>query len=259
MSKPTRSKGQKMRIKDKIAIVTGSGQGIGRGIALALAKEGAKIVGTDVTDKIFDVIKEVQNLGSQGLAIKADVSSAGQVGEMVKKSIEQLGRIDILVNNAGIFPFKPLIEMTEADWDKVLDVNLKGVFNCTRAVVPHMINQKSGKIINIASIVGVVVGFAALTHYSASKGGMVGFTKSVALELAPFGINVNAIAPGSIETPGARMDVNAESVKQFLQAIPLKRIGQPDDIANAVLFLASDESSYITGQCLVVDGGYTIQ
>ena len=248
-----------MKLKDKVAIVTGSGQGIGRGIVLALAKEGAKIVVTDVTDKIFDVIKEIQNLGSQGLAIKADVSSAGQVGEMVKKSIEKLGRIDILVNNAGIFPFKPLIELTEADWDKVLNVNLKGVFNCTRAVAPHMINQKSGKIINIASIVGVVVGFAALTHYSASKGGMVGFTKSVALELAPFGINVNAIAPGSIETPGARMDMTAESVKQFLQAIPLKRIGQPDDIANAVLFLASDESSYITGQCLVVDGGYTLQ
>ena len=122
-----------------------------------------------------------------------------------------------------------------------------------------MINQKSGKIVNIASIAGVVIGFTALAHYSASKGGIVGFTRSAALELAPFGINVNAIAPGSIETPGAGMDMNAESVKQFLQAIPLKRIGQPEDIANAVLFLASDESSYITGQCLVVDGGYTIQ
>ena len=248
-----------MRLKDQVAIVTGSGQGIGRGIALALAKEGAKIVVTDVTDKIFEVIKEIQNLGSQALAIKADVSSTTQVGEMVKKSIEKFGRIDILVNNAGIYPFKPLIEMTEADWDKVLNVNLKGVFNCTRSTIPHMMNQKSGKIINIASIAGAVIGFSALTHYSASKGGIVGFTRSTALELAPFGINVNAIAPGSIETPGAKMDMNAESTKQFLQAIPLRRIGQPEDIANAVIFLASDESSYITGQCLVVDGGYTIQ
>ena len=248
-----------MRIKDKVAIVTGSGQGIGRGIALALAKEGAKIVVTDITDRIYDAVQEITNLGVQALAMKTDVSSAEQTGEMVKITVEKFGRIDILVNNAGIFPFKPLVEMTESDWDKVLNVNLKGVYNCTRAVAPHMINQKSGKIINIASIAGVVVGFAALTHYSASKGGIVGFTKSVALELAPFGINVNTIAPGSIETPGARMDMNDESVKQFLQAIPLKRIGQPEDVANAVLFLASDESSYITGQCLVVDGGYTIQ
>ena len=248
-----------MKLKDKVAIVTGSGQGIGRGIALALAKEGAKIVVTDITDRIYDAVKEIMNLGIQALAMKTDVSSAEQTGEMVKKTVEKFGRIDILVNNAGIYPFKPLVEMTESDWDKVLNVNLKGVFNCTRAVAPHMINQKSGKIINIASIAGVVVGFAALTHYSASKGGIVGFTKSVALELAPFGINVNTIAPGSIETPSARMDMNDESVKQFLQTIPLKRIGQPEDVANAVLFLASDESSYITGQCLVVDGGYTIQ
>ena len=248
-----------MKLKDKVAIVTGSGQGIGRGIALALAKEGAKIVVIDITDRIYDVVKEIMNLGTQALAMKTDVSSAEQTGEMVKITVEKFGRIDILVNNAGIFPFKPLVEMTESDWDKVLNVNLKGVFNCTRAVAPHMINQKSGKIINIASIAGVVVGFAALTHYSASKGGIIGFTKSVALELAPFGINVNTIAPGSIETPGARMDMNDKSVKQFLQAIPLKRIGQPEDVANAVLFLASDESSYITGQCLVVDGGYTIQ
>ena len=248
-----------MRFKDKVAIVTGSGQGIGRGIALALAKEGAKIVVTDITDRIYDVVKEMRTLGIHALAMKADVSSATQVEEMVKNSIEKFGRIDILVNNAGIFPLKPLIEMTEADWDQVLNVNLKGVFNCTKSTIPHMMNRKSGKIINIASIAGVVIGFSALSHYSASKGGIVGFTRSTALEFAPFGINVNAIAPGSIETPGTKMDMNAESTKQFLQAIPLKRMGQPEDIANAVIFLASDESSYITGQCLVVDGGYTIQ
>lgn len=248
-----------MRLKDKVAIVTGSGQGIGRGIALALAREGAKIAVSDVTDMIYDVAKEVTSLGSEALTLKADVSSSTQTEEMVKRTVEKFGRLDILVNNAGIYPFKPLLEMTEADWDKVLNINLKGVFNCTKAAASQMVNQKSGKIVNIASIAGVVVGFTSLTHYSASKGGIMGFTRSSALELAPYGINVNAIAPGSIETPGTKMDMNAESTKQFLQMIPLKRIGQPEDIANAVLFLVSEESSYITGQCIVIDGGYTIQ
>lgn len=248
-----------LRLEGKVVLVTSSGQGIGRGIALALAKEGARVVVSDITDRMHDVVKEILDLGSSAFAVKADVSSAEQVREMIKKSIEQFSRIDILVNNAGIFPFKPLVEMTESDWDKVLNVNLKGVFNCTQAVAPQMITQKSGKIINIASIAGAVIGYTHLAHYSAAKAGVIGFTRATALELAPYGINVNTIAPGAIETPGAKIDMDVESTKQLIQAIPLKRIGQPEDIANTVIFLASDESSYITGQCLVVDGGYTVQ
>jgi len=247
-------------LRGKVAVVTGSGQGIGRGIALALAREGAKVVVSDVTDKIYEVAKEIESVDSQALAIKADVSSPPQVEKMVEETIGKFGRIDILVNNAGIYPNKPLVGITESDWDKVLDVNLKGVFNCTRATASWMMKQKSGKIVNISSIAGTVVGFVGLAHYSASKSGIAGFTKAVALELASFGINVNAVAPGSIETPGARAAGGSqEALEQFIQTIPLKRIGQTEDVANAVLFLVSDESSYVTGHCLVVDGGYTLQ
>lgn len=250
----------RMKLKNKVAIVTGAGQGIGREIALTLAKEGAKVVVTDITDKIYDVVKKIESSGSQVLAIKVDVSKRKQTEEMAKKTLQKFGRIDILVNNAGIFPFKSLLEMKEEDWDHVLDVNLKGVFNCTKAVLPTMTKQKYGKIVNITSIAGTRVGFLNLAHYSASKGGILGFTKSVALELAQYNINVNTIAPGAIDTPGARTGMGSkEAREQFAKTIPAKRIGEPIDIANLVVFLASDESSYITGECIVVDGGFTIQ
>lgn len=247
-----------MRLKDKVAIVTGAGQGIGRGIALALAREGAKVVVSDISDKASEVVKEIEDLGSEALAVKADVRDSGKTEEMAKAAIDKFGRIDILVNNAGIYPFKPLIEMTEGDWDRVLGVNLKGVFNCTKAVLPKMIEQKSGSIINISSIAGSVVGYSNLVHYSASKAGMLGFTRAAALELAQYGIRVNAIAPGAVETPGTKA-LGEEPLKQIEQTIPLRRIGQPEDIANLVVFLASDESSYITGQLIIADGGLTIQ
>lgn len=247
-----------MKLKNKVAIVTGAGQGIGKEIALSLAKEGAKVVVSDITDKINDVIKEIEKIGSQALAVKADVSNSKQTEELSKKTEKKFGRIDILINNAGIFPFKKLLEMKEEDWDKVLNVNLKGVFNCTKAVIPTMTKQKYGKIINITSIAGVKLGYVGLTHYCASKCGIVGFTKAAALELAPYGINVNAIAPGFIETPGAKAISSGGDMKQFAKTVPLKRIGKPIDIANLVVFLASDESSYITGECIVIDGGLTI-
>jgi len=248
-----------MKLKNKVAIVTGAGQGIGREIALSLAKEGAIVVVSDITNKINDVVKEIENLGHQALSIKADVSNSKETEEMAKKTVKKFGRIDILVNNAGIFPIKSLLEMKEDDWNKVLNVNLKGVFNCTKAVIPTMIKQKYGKIINIASIAGVKLGYVGLTHYCASKAGIAGFTKAAALELAPYKINVNIIAPGFIETPGIKATSSEGDIKQFTQAVPLKRVGKPMDIANLAVFLASDESSYITGECIVVDGGLTIQ
>jgi 3-oxoacyl-[acyl-carrier protein] reductase len=247
-----------MKLKNKVAIVTGSGQGIGKGIALALAKEGANVVVSDITEKINDVAKEIEGLGSKALAIKADVSSSEDVKNMAKQTLDKFGKIDILVNNAGIYPFKPLTEMEEKDWDKVLDINLKGIFNCTKAVLTSMIEKKSGNIINIASIAGAVIGYLNLVHYSSSKAGVMGFTRSAALELAQHKIRVNAIAPGIIETPGSKV-LGEETLNQFIQMIPLKRMGQPRDIANLVVFLASEESSYITGQCIVTDGGLTIQ
>ena len=248
-----------MKLKNKVAIITGAGQGIGREIALSLAKEGANVVVSDITDKINDVVKKIEALGSQALAIKTDVSNIKETEGMAKKTVKKFGRIDILVNNAGIFPIKSLLEMKEEDWDKVLNVNLKGVFNCTKAVIPTMTKQKYGKIINITSIAGVKLGYVGLTHYSASKAGIAGFTKAAALELAPYEINVNAIAPGFIETPGTKATSSEEDINQFAQAVPLKRVGKPIDIANLVVFLASDESNYITGECIVVDGGLTIQ
>lgn len=242
----------------KVAIVTGAAQGIGREIALLLARSGARTVIIDVSDKIFDVMKEIKALGRESLAIKCDVSSGEEVKKTVGEAIERFSRIDILVNNAGIYPFKQFAEMTEQDWDRVLDVNLKGVFYFTKAVLPKMMERRKGKIINIASIAGSVVGFPNLAHYSASKAGIVGFIRALALEVAQYGINVNAISPGPILTPGTRV-LGEETYEQIRRSIPLGRWGKPEDVANLVLFLASDESDFITGQNIVIDGGYTIQ
>ena len=243
-------------LKGKIALVTGAGHGIGREIALALARNGAEVVVTDVSDKIFEVGKEIESVGTKAFPVKCDVTDAKEAVAIQEKVLVKYERIDILVNNAGIYPQKPFLEMTMEEWNKVLSVNLNGVFHCTKAVIPKMIEQKYGKIVNIASIAGVVVGYMNLAHYSASKAGVVGFTKSLALEMAQYGININAIAPGPIDVGAIPAD--SEMLQQIIRTIPIGRMGLPIDIANLVVFLASDESSFITGQCIVCDGGSTI-
>jgi 3-oxoacyl-[acyl-carrier protein] reductase len=243
-------------LKGKIALVTGAGHGIGREIALSLARNGAEVVVTDVSDKIFEVGKEIESVGTKAFALKCDVTDAREAAAIEEKVLGKYEKIDILVNNAGIYPQKPFLEMTMDDWNKVLSINLNGVFHCTKAVIPKMVAQKYGKIVNIASIAGAVIGYVNLAHYSASKAGVAGFTRSLALEMAPYGININAIAPGPIDV-GA-IPAGSEFLQQIIKTIPLGRMGLPVDIANLVVFLASDESSFITGQCIVCDGGSTI-
>ncbi|HNS34405.1 MAG TPA: SDR family NAD(P)-dependent oxidoreductase [bacterium] len=244
-----------MSLKNKVAIVTGAGQGIGRGIALALAKAKYQVVVSDIdANNCRKVAKELSVLGAKSLAVKCDVSDKAEVVKLFKQTMKQFGRLDILVNNAGIFPFVAFEQMTEADWDKVIDVNLKSVFLCSQEAAKVM--ATGGRIINTSSIASVV-GFAGLVHYCASKGGVSGMIRAMALELAPKKITVNAVAPGAIETPGA--SAPDEQKQQTIAAIPLARMGQPEDIAGAVVFLASEQASYITGQTIIVDGGWTLR
>jgi 3-oxoacyl-[acyl-carrier protein] reductase len=244
-------------LKDNVAIVTGAGHGIGKEIALSLARAGADVVVTDVSDSIFEVAKQIEALKSKTLSIKCDVTNIEQAENVKDKVFEKFEKVSILVNNAGIYPQKAFLEMTYEDWSKVMHTNLDGVFHCTQVVLPSMIKQKYGKIVNVASIAGAVVGFSNLVHYSASKAAIVGFTKSLALEVAPYGINVNAVAPGPIDV-GDTMQVNEAMYAQLIKTIPIGRMGNPADIANLVVFLASNEASFITGQCIVSDGGYTL-
>ena len=238
----------KRSLKGKVAIVTGGTKGIGKGIADALANYGAKVV-----------VSARKSEKTKHYFVKCDVSSYTDAQLLAQEVIKKYKRIDILVNNAGIYPFVSLDKMTEEQWDSVININLKGVFNCTKAVLPFMINKKYGKIVNIASIAGTKVGFPSLTHYCASKGGVEGFTMGAALDLAQYKINVNAIAPGAILTPGTKNGLDKDAVSHLIQAIPEKRMGMPVDIADTTVFLASDAAEYITGQTIVVDGGYTDQ
>lgn len=246
-----------MDLKNKVAIVTGSRRGIGKGIVSALAKEGANIVVSDIDlNDCEKVVKKVRKLGVKALAVKCDVSNAGEINTMIKTTLNKFGRLDILINNAGIFPFKPFLEMTEADWNKVIDVNLKSIFLCSQAAAKVM--KPGSKIVSISSIASFIA-FPGLAHYCASKAAINGLTRSMALELASKKINVNAIAPGMIETPGVAIELDKKAKQQMILKIPLKRIGKPEDIAKAVLFLVSDKSDYITGQTIIVDGGWLIQ
>lgn len=242
-------------MENKVALVTGGSRGIGKEIALGLAKRGANVAITyNSNDSLAqEVVEEIKELGVKALAIKGDSSIEEDVNNIVAKVEGELGTIDILVNNAGITKDNLIIRMKSEDWDDVLNVNLKGVFLTTKAVVRGMMKKRYGKIINISSVVGVS-GNAGQGNYAASKAGLIGFTKSMAKELASRGIRVNAIAPGFIKTD--MTDVLKEEIKEdLLRNIPLGSLGQPKDIANAVVFLASEEADYITGQVLNVNGG----
>ncbi len=243
-----------MKLKGRVALITGAAQGIGKSIALLLARNGANIVVSDINlEKAEETAKEIESIGSKSMAIKVDVANLKNVEQMVEAILEKFGKIDILVNNAGITRDKLILRMTEEDWDAVLNVNLKGTFNCTKVVVRHMAKQRNGKIVSIASVVGEM-GNAGQANYSASKAGVIGLTKTIAREFAQRRINVNAIAPGYIETP--MTEILPEKVKEELKSlIPMERLGKPEDVAEAVLFLVSEESNYITGQVLNVNGG----
>ena len=243
------------RLEQRIAIVTGAGQGIGRAIALGLAREGAGVAIADVNEECANTVKnEIEALGGRALAIRTDVSYEDSVQAMIEKSLKEFLRVDILVNNAGIFPTSPVEEMSEEDWDRVIGTNLVGAFLCSRVVAPKFLEQGSGRIISITSG-RAFQGAKNGAHYAASKAGIIGFSKSLALELAPHGITVNVICPGITDTAQPRGHQTEEQIYAQGQRIPLGRIGQPEDLVGPAVFLASDAAAFITGQTLLVNGG----
>lgn len=245
-------------LENKVALVTGASRGIGRAIALALGKEHATVLVnySGSKDKALEVVEQITAFGGKAEAICCDISDYSACEAMCKTIIEKYNRVDILVNNAGITKDNLLMKMTETDYDQVLAVNLKGTFNTMRHLSKYFLKQRAGKIINISSVSGIL-GNPGQANYAASKAGVIGLTKSCARELASRGVCVNAVAPGFIETD--MTDKMTDSVKETIQeSIPLKRVGKPEDIANTVLFLASDKADYITGQVISVDGGMAI-
>lgn len=248
---------QILEFQGKVALVTGSSRGIGKAVALDLARKGARVAlnyaknDEAARGALAEVLKE-----NPGCALhKADVSSLEQVQEMIRQVLEEMGHLDIIVNNAAITRDKLLVMMPEEDWDRVLDVNLKGVYNCSKVVLRPMIHQKWGRIINMTSL-SAIIGRGGQANYAASKGGIIGFTKSLCKEVARFNITVNAVCPGVIDTELTRRMPKARQ-EELLKAIPMEAFGQPEDVAEAVSFLASERARYITGQVLCVDGGLT--
>jgi len=253
------------RLEDRVSIVTGAARGIGEGIARAMAREGANVVLFGRRDTVKETAKSISDSGQKAIGFKVDVTDASGVEQAVQQVLKQFRKVDILVNNAGIYPYMPFVEMPDEVRDSVIDVNIKGVWNCTKAVIPSMIKQKYGKIINISSVTGPMVSAKGATIYSASKGAVSGFTRALALEVAEHGINVNAICPGYVDTPGERGEASRlgmsadEYIKKLAQGIPMKRLGAIDEVGDLAVFLASEESKYITGAEIVIDGANIIQ
>lgn len=247
-------------LKDKIALVTGGRRGMGRTHAIALAHQGAKVVVTDVdASECMSVVEEIKSRSGTAFCFKMDVSNKAEVEKVFDEVIKQFGRLDILVNNAGVYFPKPALELTEEDWDKTIAINLKGQFFCAQRAAKEMAKNKWGRIINIASIASgqVGVGIAGGVHYTASKGGVIGMSETLAVEWALLGINVNVIAPGAIDTPMVQAaQIPKEIMDAMLQRVPLKRIGRPEEVSAMVVFLASEEASYVTGATFYVDGGW---
>ena len=247
-----------MDFTGKVAVITGSGRGIGKAIAMKLAENGATLVINDVGDSApaEQTVTEIKNMNRQAMAIMADVSSSADVTKMMETAIAAYGKVDILVNNAGITRDQLTMKMTDEEWDKVLAIDLKSVFLCTRAVLRPMLKQRSGRIISMSSVVGII-GNAGQANYAAAKAGIIGFTKTIAKEVASRGITVNAIAPGFIDTPMTQV-LPEERKQALMNNIPLGYLGTPRDIAETVAFLASEEARYITGQVISVDGGISL-
>lgn len=248
--------GDTVRLKDKVAVITGAGKGIGRATALKFAKEGAKVVVCDMDSSLTDTVRQVLAQDGSAIGFRLDVTDTASIDAMVRDVLAAYGRIDVLVNNAGIVMDAQLKNMTEEQFDKVIDVNLKGTYNCTRAVVDTMIRQKSGVVLNASSIVGLSGNFGQ-TNYAASKFGVIGMAKTWARELGKYGIRANAVCPGFIKT--SIIGNMPEKVIHGMEArVPLGRLGMPEDIANAFAFLASDDASYINGAVIEVSGGLTL-
>lgn len=251
-----------MCLEAKAAIVTGSSRGIGRIIALELAQRGCQVAVNYVKfgnneEQALEVVSEITSSGGTACAVAADVSQAREVEEMTRTVLDRFGRIDILVNNAGITRDALLLRLEESDWDSVLNINLKGTYNCCKSVLRTMMKQRFGRIVNIASVVGIA-GNAGQTNYAASKAGIIGFTRSLAREVASRNITVNAVAPGFIETDMTKV-LTSQQQEALLKTIPLQRLGKPEDVAAAVIFLLSGGASYITGQTIAVDGGMVMK
>lgn len=240
----------------KVAVVTGSGRGIGRAIALALGREGANVavnVGRNLNEG-NSVVEEIKASGRRSIMVKADVANEAECEKLVKRVLDNFGKVDIFINNAGVADPALSYKMTKEQWDAVISVNLTGVFNCFRIIAPLMIEKKYGKIINISSVAGID-GLVGNINYSTSKGGLLAFTRTAASELGRYGINVNCVAPGVIETQMTRWLKMPKQREKYLSRIPLGRFGKPEDVASVVLFLVSEEANYITGQVIRVDGG----